>query len=94
MQYRIITVKYFAISYDIQGYHRDVLESRGIHPPITVVHSPPPIIDKQPKKTLPEISAENTYAPPKGIPAKRGRDRKSKRHRKVAAGGSKDISLS
>ncbi|CDO99536.1 unnamed protein product [Coffea canephora] len=77
-------------NYVVQGYHRDVLESRGIHPPIAVVHPPPPMIDEEPKKTVPEFLAENINSSLKKITAKRGRDRKSKRHRKVAV-GSKDI---
>ncbi|KAL3522276.1 hypothetical protein ACH5RR_015110 [Cinchona calisaya] len=78
----------------VQGYHRDILERRGIHPPppgATAVANPlPPAIDEQPKKTVHEVSAENISTASKKIPTKRGRERKSKRHRKVAA-GSKDI---
>lgn len=74
----------------VQGYHRDVLESRGIHPPIAVVYPPPSVIDEEPKNTVSEVLAENINSTLKKIPTKRGRDRKSKRHRKVAA-GSKDI---
>ncbi|XP_049358085.1 probable hexosyltransferase MUCI70 [Solanum verrucosum] len=70
----------------IQGYHRDVLERWPPPPPpgaIAVVHPPPPVIDE----TMPNVSASSfVTSPVKKIPTKRGRERKSRRHRKVIPG--------
>lgn len=77
----MIRLKTCHIFYYLQGYHRDVLE-RWPPPPasgaIAVVHPPAPVIDE----TLPNV----VTSPVKKIPAKRGRERKSRRHRKVTPG--------
>ncbi|CAI9087442.1 OLC1v1021513C1 [Oldenlandia corymbosa var. corymbosa] len=78
----------------IQGYHRDVLENRGYPPPlpasVDVVHPPPLIHNLQQKNTSEIAAGSGNTSLSKKLPAKRGRDRKSRRHRKVAA-GSRDI---
>ncbi|KAJ8549561.1 hypothetical protein K7X08_033268 [Anisodus acutangulus] len=73
----------------VQGYHRDFLERWSPSPPpgaIAVVHPPPPVIGE----TLPNVSTSSfVTSPVKKIPTKRGRERKSRRHRKVI----KDLNL-
>lgn len=75
----------------MQGYHRDLLERMA--PPVIALMPPPPAsVDEKLQKTIPDVPADNTVsAPTKKIPTKRARDRKSRRHRKVAAGGGKDV---
>ncbi|PHT90535.1 hypothetical protein T459_05648 [Capsicum annuum] len=72
-----------------KGYHRDVLERWPSPPPpgaIAVVHPPPPVI----VAAQPNVSTSSfVTSPVKKIPTKRGRERRSKRHRKVIP-GSKD----
>ncbi|KAK4421226.1 hypothetical protein Salat_2073100 [Sesamum alatum] len=65
----------------IQGYHRDLLEHWSPPPPpvgISNVH-PPPLI--------------STSSPIKKAPTKRGKDKRSRRHRKIGS-GRKDASTS
>ncbi|KAF3644680.1 hypothetical protein FXO38_20060 [Capsicum annuum] len=73
----------------VQGYHRDVLERWPSPPPpgaIAVVHPPPPVI----VAAQPNVSTSSfVTSPVKKIPTKRGRERRSKRHRKIIP-GSKD----
>ncbi|GMP72438.1 hypothetical protein CsSME_00030480 [Camellia sinensis var. sinensis] len=83
----------------VQGYHRDVLEHWAPPPPAgaIAVHPPPPFTDEEPNKTSSEILTGGIVVrtPIKKTPTKRGRERKSKRHRKVAAGASnRDTSAS
>ncbi|PHU26498.1 hypothetical protein BC332_04830 [Capsicum chinense] len=70
----------------VQGYHRDVLERWPSPPPpgaIAVVHPPPPVI----VAAQPNVSTLSfVTSPVKKIPTKRGRERRSKRHRKVIPG--------
>ncbi|KAM3362332.1 hypothetical protein P3S68_017186 [Capsicum galapagoense] len=70
----------------VQGYHRDVLERWPSPPPpgaIAVVHPPPPVI----VAAQPNVSTSSfVTSPVKKIPTKRGRERRSKRHRKVIPG--------
>ncbi|CAN4084068.1 unnamed protein product [Withania somnifera] len=71
----------------VQGYHRDVFEHLSPPPPpgaIAVFHPPPPVIVKTQANSVTSLF--------KKIPTKRGRERKSRRHRKVIP-GSKDINL-
>ncbi|KAI8000852.1 hypothetical protein LOK49_LG09G01915 [Camellia lanceoleosa] len=83
----------------VQGYHRDVLEHWAPPPPpgAIAVHPPPPFTDEEPNKTSSEILMGGIVVrtPIKKSPTKRGKERKSKRHRKVAAGaGNRDTSAS
>ncbi|CAL5412233.1 unnamed protein product [Camellia sinensis] len=83
----------------VQGYHRDVLEHWAPPPPpgAIAVHPSPPFTDEEPNKTSSEILTGGIVVrtPTKKTPTKRGRERKSKRHRKVAAGASnRDASAS
>ncbi|CAN4078932.1 unnamed protein product [Withania somnifera] len=76
----------------VQGYHRDVLERRPPLPPpgaIAIVQPPPPVI----VKTQPNVSTSSLIIRPvKKIPTKRGRERKSRGHRKVIP-RSNDVNL-
>lgn len=67
----------------VQAYHRDLLEQleHRSPPAIPVVHSPPVLIKERPENPPPPDKI-----PLKRTPAKRGRDRRSRRHRKTAAG--------
>ncbi|PHU26441.1 hypothetical protein BC332_04773 [Capsicum chinense] len=69
-----------------RGYHRDVLERWPSPPPpgaIAVVHPPPPVI----VAAQPNVSTSSSVTSPvKKIPTKSGRERRSKRHRKVILG--------
>ncbi|PIM97496.1 hypothetical protein CDL12_30034 [Handroanthus impetiginosus] len=84
----------------IQGYHRDLLEH--FSPPLPLsgalnVHPPPPIIitDNNLNKTYSGISGDSTLTsnPIKKVPTKRGKYRRSRRHRKVIT-GTKDANTS
>ncbi|PIN19328.1 hypothetical protein CDL12_07988 [Handroanthus impetiginosus] len=76
----------------IQGYHRDLLEHWSPPPPSgdsAHVHPPPPVIttNEHPNKASLELPADITTSnPSKKVPTKRGRDRRSKRHRKIITG--------
>ncbi|KAL2455315.1 hypothetical protein Fot_45492 [Forsythia ovata] len=76
----------------VQGYHRDLLENWVPPPPdaIDLVHPPPPIINEKLNSPPGSFTDNIVSSPIKKVPTKRGRDRKSRRHRKVNA-GSKDI---
>ncbi|KAL3851319.1 hypothetical protein ACJIZ3_013201 [Penstemon smallii] len=68
----------------VQGYHRDLLEhwSPPLPPEQTAdVHPPPPVIITN--ENLASIVSSSSI---KKVPVKRGRDRKSRRHRKVITG--------
>ncbi|KAL0442756.1 UNVERIFIED_CONTAM: hypothetical protein Slati_1998300 [Sesamum latifolium] len=75
----------------VQGYHRDLLEHWSAPAPPDGVHPPPPVtvMDESPNKTYPGLSAGSDLSsnPMKRDPTRRGKDRRSKRHRKV----SKDV---
>nr|GLL45800.1 uncharacterized protein LOC109171389 [Ipomoea trifida] len=58
----------------VQGYHRDILEHWSPPPP-SIVHPPPPILDGT-------LKASGNIPVRKG-PQKRGRERRSRRHRKA-----------
>ncbi|KAL0305735.1 UNVERIFIED_CONTAM: hypothetical protein Sradi_5990800 [Sesamum radiatum] len=77
----------------VQGYHRDLLEHWSAPAPPDGVHPPPPVsvMDESPNKTYPGLSAGSDLSsnPMKKAPMRRGKDRRSKRHRKVIT-GSKD----
>ncbi|GFQ07121.1 hypothetical protein PHJA_002856200 [Phtheirospermum japonicum] len=86
----------------IQGYHRDLLEHWSPPPPpggVSNVHPPPPVIitNEIPNRTSLEVSADsvvvsssnNNNNQNRKVPGRRGKERRSKRHRKVIA-GSKD----
>ncbi|KAK6149917.1 hypothetical protein DH2020_017442 [Rehmannia glutinosa] len=75
------------------GYHRDLLEHWSPPPPpgdVSDIHPPPPanIINENRNKTSPEVSADSIVSsnPIRKIPTRRGKDRRSKRHRKVITG--------
>ncbi|PHT49431.1 hypothetical protein CQW23_09178 [Capsicum baccatum] len=76
----------------IQGYHRDILEHPT--PPrasIVVPPPPPPAAILEAGQASPIVSTSTVVTTPfKKIPTKRGRERKSKRHRKVVIAGNKD----
>ncbi|KAL6562125.1 hypothetical protein OROGR_003132 [Orobanche gracilis] len=81
----------------IQGYHRDLLEHWSPPPPsdgVSNVHPSPPVVTTIENiiKTSQGFSADSIVSnnPDRKVPARRGKDRRSKRHRKVAA-GIKDI---
>ncbi|OIT20117.1 PREDICTED: uncharacterized protein LOC109220602 [Nicotiana attenuata] len=77
----------------IQGYHRDVLERPTPPRASVIVHPPPPVI-LEARQTSPIVSTSTVIPTPlKKITTKRGRERKSKRHRKVIA-GNKDPNFS
>ncbi|KAF5196382.1 Inner membrane protein oxaa [Thalictrum thalictroides] len=80
----------------VQAYHRDLLEHMS-HPPALIkqrpaestpiaiaIQSPPALSKERPAESTPEITT-NKVEKRKTSP-KRGRDRKSRRHRKIAAG--------
>ncbi|KAJ8568852.1 hypothetical protein K7X08_032549 [Anisodus acutangulus] len=70
----------------IQGYHRDILERPTPPHASIIVHPPPPVI-LEARQTSPIVSTSTVISTTiKKIPTKRGRERKSKRHRKVIAG--------
>ncbi|KAK4368371.1 hypothetical protein RND71_012163 [Anisodus tanguticus] len=70
----------------IQGYHRDILERPTPPRASIIVHPPPPVI-LEARQTSPIVSTSTVISTTiKKIPTKRGRERKSKRHRKVIAG--------
>ncbi|KAK6133450.1 hypothetical protein DH2020_032818 [Rehmannia glutinosa] len=75
------------------GYHRDLLEHWPPPlPPPPDVHPPPPLIlhNENLNKTSAGILADSIInSPIKKIPTRRGKDRKSRRHRKIVGGGSK-----
>ncbi|KAJ7946985.1 Inner membrane protein oxaA [Quillaja saponaria] len=72
----------------VQKYHRDVLEH--LAPPMIAIYPPPP----PPPPPVVETSPERfVSAPVRKVPARRGRDRKSRHHRKVVP-GSRDIDSS
>ncbi|KAL0398587.1 UNVERIFIED_CONTAM: hypothetical protein Sradi_2202000 [Sesamum radiatum] len=78
----------------LQGYHRDLLEHWSLPVPPDGVHPPPPVtvMDESPNKIYPGLSAGSDLSsnPMKKAPTRRGKDRRSKRHRKVIT-GSKDV---
>ncbi|KAK4723671.1 hypothetical protein R3W88_026450 [Solanum pinnatisectum] len=70
----------------VQGYHRDILEHWSSPPPpgaTEIVHPPPPVPDETPQTSSNITTSSSVTEPLKKVPSKRGRDRKSKRHRKV-----------
>ncbi|KAH0704777.1 hypothetical protein KY285_019055 [Solanum tuberosum] len=70
----------------IQGYHRDILGRLTPPRASIIVHPPPPVI-LETRHTSPFVPTSTVITTPiKKIPTKRGRERKSKRHRKVIAG--------
>ncbi|XP_004234118.1 probable hexosyltransferase MUCI70 [Solanum lycopersicum] len=70
----------------IQGYHRDILGRLTPPRASILVHPPPPVI-LETRHTSPFVPTSTVITTPiKKIPTKRGRERKSKRHRKVIAG--------
>ncbi|GER25434.1 hypothetical protein STAS_01015 [Striga asiatica] len=78
----------------IQGYHRDLLEQWPPPPPpvgVSGVHPPPVIVfNENSNKSNSGISSENIIVsrnPARKIPARRGKERRSRRHRKVIAAG-------
>ncbi|KAL6573999.1 putative hexosyltransferase muci70 [Orobanche hederae] len=81
----------------IQGYHRDLLEHWSPPPPsdgVSNVHPSPPVVTTIENiiKTSQGFSAYSIVSnnPNRKVPTRRGKDRRSKRHRKVTA-GVKDI---
>ncbi|XP_022845949.1 uncharacterized protein LOC111368754 [Olea europaea var. sylvestris] len=72
----------------VQGYHRDLLENWASPPPdaIVLVHPPPPFIDEKLNSPPGTVTDNIVSSPVKKVPTKRGRDRKSRHHRKVSAG--------
>lgn len=74
----------------VQAYHRDLLEHMS-PPAISVIHSPPVLNNERPENSSPEIIKNRVNKiPSRRTPTKRARERRSKRHRKTAA-GSRDI---
>ncbi|KAH6795417.1 hypothetical protein C2S51_036403 [Perilla frutescens var. frutescens] len=80
----------------VQGYHRDLLEHWSPPPvPGEIAHVHPPlpiIIINDDNRTSPEVvlaDSSITNSQTKKVPAKHGKDRRSRRHRKVVT-GSKD----
>lgn len=77
----------------VQGYHRDVLERWPPPPPpgeIALVHPPPPIITTNDDITTSAVVLADsiiTNSQTKKVPAKHGKERRSRRHRKVISGG-------
>ncbi|XP_042520569.1 probable hexosyltransferase MUCI70 [Macadamia integrifolia] len=71
----------------VQAYHRDLLEHMA--PPVGIVIHPPPAL-------LPELPTDRfTRSPPKKVPTKRSRERRSssRRHRKVTIGSRENNSF-
>ncbi|CAA0817917.1 Protein of unknown function (DUF616 [Striga hermonthica] len=76
----------------IQGYHRDLLEHFSLSPPpssvSTSVHPPPPVIISNDKSNKPYSGISSSDSTVVGnnrarkIPARRGKERRSRRHRK------------
>ncbi|KAF6155842.1 hypothetical protein GIB67_039173 [Kingdonia uniflora] len=70
----------------VQAYHRDVLEH--MPPPVSIAIRTPPILAKEPSgKPSTQLNTENI---PKTPLKKRGRERRSRRHRSKPSTGSKD----
>ncbi|KAJ8556205.1 hypothetical protein K7X08_022963 [Anisodus acutangulus] len=70
----------------VQGYHRDILEHWAPPPPpgaTEIVHPPPPVANETLQTSGNVTTSSSVTDPLKEIPSKYGRDRKSKRHRKV-----------
>ncbi|KAM3343626.1 hypothetical protein P3S68_025715 [Capsicum galapagoense] len=74
------------LNFVIQGYHRDILENWASPPPpgaTKTVHPPPPVANKTLQISGNVTTSSSVANSLKKVPSKCGRDRKSKRHRKV-----------
>ncbi|PHT35777.1 hypothetical protein CQW23_23477 [Capsicum baccatum] len=74
------------LNFVIQGYHRDILENWASPPPpgaTKTVHPPAPVANKTLQISGNVTTSSSVADSLKKVPSKRGRDRKSKRHRKV-----------
>ncbi|XP_059301455.1 probable hexosyltransferase MUCI70 [Lycium ferocissimum] len=70
----------------IQGYHRDILEHWAPPPPpgaTEIVHPPPPVANETIQTSGNVTASRSITESLNKVPSRRGRERKSKRHRKV-----------